>query len=133
MIFSRATAYTIQALIELAKWEEGLSISELAEITQLSRHFLAKLFQALGKEGIVVSTKGVKGGFKLKRRPEEITIGKIFRVIEGRNAMTFYCVEDGECIKSRESRCQTGRFFQQLHQELYSVLDSYTLADLLEL
>jgi Rrf2 family protein len=133
MIFSRATAYTIQALVELAKWENGLSISELANHTELSRHFLAKLFQALAKEGIVVSSKGVKGGFKLNRPPEEISIGEIFRIIEGRNSLTFYCVEEGECLKSRASRCQTGKFFQQLHNELYQVLEGYHLSDILSL
>jgi Rrf2 family protein len=132
MIFSRGVVYTIQALVELAKHPKGLTVAELAQQTNLSRPFLAKLLQQLSREGILASSKGAKGGFVLNKRPEEIKIGELFRLIDGKGANLFYCIEDGNCLQNRSSRCQTGRFVIHLNQQLFDLMNRYTLQSILE-
>ena len=133
MIFTKATAYSLQALIELAKYDTPKDVNFLSLHSNLPKPFLAKLLQNLSKKGIVKSIKGIHGGFLLVKKPSEISIYDIFKAMEDKDSIVFYCSNSGDnCIKKRETICSLGSFFTKLEDEVATILKKYTLEDVIK-
>lgn len=60
-----------------------ISVESLAADQNLPRKFLEEIFRDLRCGGLVVSTRGAKGGYRLQRSESEISVGDIFRAVEG--------------------------------------------------
>ena len=130
MLFTKSTAYTLQALIELSKFKKPVDVNTLSKLTDIPKPFLAKLLQNLSKEEIIKSFKGINGGFMLIKKPEEIKIIDIFRAMEDKDSLVFYCSSDNSnCVRNRSSICNTMPFFCMLENELSAIMGKYTLAD----
>jgi Rrf2 family protein len=69
-----------------------LPTKSLAEYHSLSETYLSKHLQALTNAGIIESVPGPKGGYRLVRRPEEITLLEVVEAIDGREPL-FRCTE----------------------------------------
>jgi len=81
---SEATSLALHTMVYLAgKPEEIVSVNEIASILSISEAHLSKVLQRLSKAGLVESNRGPKGGFKLVRNPEEITLIEVYEVVEG--------------------------------------------------
>ncbi|QHA89423.1 RrF2 family transcriptional regulator [Serratia rhizosphaerae] len=72
--------------------QRALSSRELAELQGISPSFLAKIFPRLEKAGIVTSSEGVRGGYRLARPADEITFLDMIDAIEGHKPL-FECQE----------------------------------------
>ncbi|WP_160107413.1 RrF2 family transcriptional regulator [Pseudomonas izuensis] len=73
------------------------SVRDLAELQGVPLDYLAKIFTKLAKAKLVAATEGVRGGFKLARPADEITLLDIVNAIDGRKAI-FECREiRGRC------------------------------------
>lgn len=87
MIYSSACAYAIRALsrmVMLRPEQDGnILLDELCEGTDLPRHFVAKIFQTLVREGLLRSSKGRGGGFALAKPASKITLYEIVAVVDG--------------------------------------------------
>jgi Rrf2 family iron-sulfur cluster assembly transcriptional regulator len=85
MKLTRGGEYAILGVLYLAQHEEGkISVlSTIARAQEIPPLFLAKVFQALTKAGVVKSRRGVKGGFFLGRAAGEITIKEVIEAVEG--------------------------------------------------
>ncbi|MEU6340006.1 Rrf2 family transcriptional regulator [Streptomyces sp. NPDC046977] len=70
--------------------ERAVTAARLAAFYELPTAYLNKQLQALAREGIVSSTPGPRGGFRLARQPEEITVLDVVTAIEGRDP-AFQC------------------------------------------
>lgn len=83
-MFSQTIEYAVRAVIMLAYLEEQGPVGNtvLAERSQVPPSYLSKVLQGLVKSGIVSSRRGVGGGFKLARSPEEITILDIVNAVD---------------------------------------------------
>lgn len=91
--------YAIHCLIWLADQKSGvaLSIAELAVLQGVPSTSLAKIFPGLEKAGIVISSVGLRGGYRLARPPEQITFLEIIDAVEVRKPL-FVCREiRGQC------------------------------------
>lgn len=74
-----------------------LSNRDLAELQGISASFLAKIFPKLEKAGIVAASEGIRGGYVLAKRPEDISVLEVVDAIEGRSSL-FDCKEiRGRC------------------------------------
>jgi len=136
MLFTKSTAYTLQALIELSKFDNPVDVNKLSEITNIPKPFLAKLLQNLSKKDIVKSFKGVKGGFKLAKKPSEIKIIDIFSIMEDKDSLVFYCsLHKENCVKLHKENplCSTMPFFCQLEDEIREIISKYTLNDVIRM
>ena len=85
MIYSNACAYAIRALSRLAMLRPDgyVLLDELCEDTDLPRHFVAKIFQDLVRNGLLLSAKGRGGGFALARVPAKIFLVEIVAAVDG--------------------------------------------------
>lgn len=68
------------------------SSRDLAELQGISPSFVAKIFPRLEKAGIVQASAGVRGGYRLAKAPEQITVLDVVDAIEGHKPL-FECVE----------------------------------------
>lgn len=78
--------YTCRILCELARRHgrgELARIEELAKIEEVPANFLAQLLGELKSNGLVVSKRGVQGGFQLARAPDRITLRDIIKATDG--------------------------------------------------
>jgi Rrf2 family protein len=90
--------YALHCLLWLAEpLLELPSSRELAELQGISPSFLAKIFPRLEKAGVVAAAEGIRGGYRLARTPEEITVLEVFDAVEGAKPL-FECQEiRGRC------------------------------------
>ncbi|MGW0856599.1 RrF2 family transcriptional regulator [Streptomyces sp. NPDC002690] len=72
--------------------EEAVSSARLAAWFDLPRAYLNKQLQALDRAGILTSSPGARGGFRLARRPERITLMDVVAAIDGPDDV-FQCTE----------------------------------------
>jgi Rrf2 family protein len=78
--------YAIRALAELAARSHGgtlVTAEELAEAQGIPRRFLLGILAELRKDGLVVSHRGVDGGYTFGQAPEDITLADVIRSVEG--------------------------------------------------
>ncbi len=130
MLFTKSTAYTLQALIELSKFKKPVDVNTLSELIEIPKPFLAKLLQNLSKENFIKSFKGIHGGFMLIKKPEDIKIIDVFKAMEDKDSLVFYCSSNkANCVRNRSSICSTMPFFSMLEDEFSAIMQKYTLAD----
>jgi len=84
MKLSTKGKYGVRALFEVARnFGKGpLAIKEIAERQKISLSYLEQILHKLGKAGIIASVRGPHGGYELARRPADLTIGDVVRLIE---------------------------------------------------
>lgn len=81
---SERASLAIHSMVLVVRNRDGrATIRELAEQLDASSNHLAKVFQNLGKAGLVRSVRGPAGGYQLNRPAEEITFLDIFEAVEG--------------------------------------------------
>jgi len=79
-------------LLTFTRDGEALPARRLAEFYGLPEAYLAKLLKALVRAGLLSSTSGPRGGFRLARPPEEITVADVVGAVEGEGPL-FHCTE----------------------------------------
>jgi Rrf2 family protein len=126
--------YGLRLMTELARaYGQGpLLLTEVARIENLPLPYLEQLVVPMRRAGLVEGTRGLHGGYKLSRAPQEMTVGAILRVLEGPVSMVDCTAEDyirGSC--DREFACLSSGLWQRIKVTVDAILDSTTLSDLL--
>ena len=124
--------YALRLMLDLAMNNTGepVRLKDVAKRQEISEKYLEQIISILNKAGFVKSVRGPEGGYSLKWKPEEYTVGMILRLTEGSLAPVD-CVEDGtDC--GRADQCVTVMLWQKLNDAINSVVDNITLADLVE-
>ncbi|HOK42377.1 MAG TPA: Rrf2 family transcriptional regulator [Thermoclostridium caenicola] len=131
MKISTRGRYALRLMLDLALngQDQYVTIKSVAERQEISYKYLEQIITVLNKAGFVRSIRGAQGGYKLSRPPEEYTVGMILRQIEG-NLVPVACMEDEPNQCPRSSKCVTLDVWKQLSDAINNVLDSITLADL---
>jgi Rrf2 family protein len=129
----------MRAILELAL-EYGkapLQIKVIAEREDISNKYLEQLIAMLKASGLVRSIRGPRGGYMLAKPPEEIQLKDIFLTLEG-PMVPAECLDHPEyCPRCSDycprcSDCATREIWQELQNAVFGVLESVTLADLVE-
>ena len=85
-MLSKSAQYAVRSTIYLAvhsSEENRISVSEIAKELDVPSPFLAKLLQQLSKANLISSTKGIKGGFYLKKESKKNTLWNVIKCIDG--------------------------------------------------
>jgi Rrf2 family protein len=85
MKLSRTVAYAIQATLQLAESDAGVPVpcSRLAAVGNMPERFLLQILRSLVAHGILESTRGIDGGYALRRAPGEISLLEVIEAING--------------------------------------------------
>jgi Rrf2 family nitric oxide-sensitive transcriptional repressor len=124
------TDYSLRVLIFLAVAPRGrATIAEIADAYGISENHLMKVAHLLGREGLLVTTRGKGGGLTLARRPSTINVGVVVRLTEG-PPVPAECFdrERNACVVSPV--CKLRGVLGDAVKAFYAVLDGYTLEDL---
>jgi Rrf2 family nitric oxide-sensitive transcriptional repressor len=131
MRLTRYTDYSLRVLIYLGLQPDRLSsIHEIADAYDISESHLMKVVQALGHLGYVTTFRGRGGGIELAKPPEQKRIGEVVRCTEDDLALVECFVESSGC--RIEGPCRLRHVLREAIEAFLSVLDRYTLADLLQ-
>ncbi len=130
MIYSRSAEYAIRALIPLAGLAPGefALVKDVAADTGIPAQFLAKLLQDLGRLGLLKSTKGPHGGFRLNLPPEEISMLRIVEAIDGAGRFDRCLGGASEC--SEKVACGMHDGWMALRSRIMDYLGGTSIADL---
>lgn len=127
-MLGKTSISAIRSLTFLAVQDPAVCWSprRLAEVLDESPTYLAKVVRHLVKQGILEAEKGVKGGVRLVRRPEEVTLLAVVEACHG-TIVGDYCRSD----RPESLLCNFHRAALELHEAITGVLGRWTLADLL--
>ena len=131
MKISTKGRYALRLMLDLALHDTGeyISIKNIAVRQDISEKYLEQIIALLSRAGLVKSTRGAGGGYRLSAPPQEYTVGRILRVTEGSLAPVA-CLEDEPNECPRTDGCVTIEVWQALYDAIRGVVDHITLADL---
>jgi Rrf2 family protein len=109
-----------------------MSIAAMSKASSVPMPYLEQLIGPLRRAGLVESTRGARGGYKLSREPHQVWVGEVYRVMEGP-------VAPMECVSEDVSEqtcplidgCETRPVWLRMRDAIVDTLDSMTLADLI--
>lgn len=132
MKISTKGRYALRLMLDIAQHNAGdpVRVKDIAARQEISVKYLEQIVSILVRAGYLKSIRGPQGGYRLTKQPEDYTIGSILRLTEGSLA-PIECLESGISDCPRSENCVTLRFWKELDQAIKSVVDKYTLDDLL--
>jgi Rrf2 family protein len=129
MHVSKKSYYGLRAVVAVAEKGE-MSAHDIAVTENLPEDYLEKILQALSRSGILVSEKGVSGGYTLPR-PECVTALDVFTALEG----TFRAFPAPPLTKAdpfpKLTHCRTNLVWKTLEREIRETLSRVTIATLI--
>jgi Rrf2 family transcriptional regulator, cysteine metabolism repressor len=122
--------YGVRMVVTLAQKGEVMSTAGLAKEMGVSPLYLRQLAPVLERAGIIEGFRGARGGYRLKVRPEEITLFEIIQAFDEDFSLL-------DCIKSahscaRSPDCTTRYLWKDLSDMLRTRLQAMTLKELME-
>ncbi len=133
MGISTKSTYGIRAMFELAlHYKRGpVSAAYISEKENISAPYLEQLLSTLRRKGLVKSVRGPKGGYVLAKRPKEISVGDIVRVLdEGITPLHGISDKSSSLNCSMIDKCVTKNVWKKLKDTVDGLLDGVTLKDL---
>ena len=128
---SRMADYAILLVCKMSNDENKVySSQELSIITSLKITTISKILTKLTKANVTDSIRGVSGGYKLTMQAEDISVGNIIDIIDGKVALTV-CVEEGENHNcDLVSLCPSQSNWQIINNTVREALNSVSIAEM---
>jgi len=129
---SKRVEYGLIAVRHMASNPPGTvyTAKELAEELDVPYELLAKVLQKLAKGGVVSSQQGIKGGYTLRQRPEEITISSVIRIIEEERPMIAECYAEGPDSCYLFGNCTIRKPLGKIQRNLNDLFDKMTVMEI---
>jgi FeS assembly SUF system regulator len=126
---SKLTDYATVLLAHLADDGAGQRTAvELAEGSGIGLPTVSKVLKDLQRAGLVVSTRGARGGYTLARQAGEISAADILGAVEGPLGLTECSTHPGQC--GLEPSCRVGRSWQRVNVAIHRALTDIKLTHL---
>lgn len=128
---SRMADYAILLVCKMSNDENKVySSQELSIVTSLKITTISKILTKLTKANVTDSIRGVSGGYKLTMQAEDISVGNIIDIIDGKVALTI-CVEEGENHNCNlVSLCPSQSNWQIINNTVREALNSVSIAEM---
>jgi len=136
MKISAQDEYGLRILLQVARAhpEEGLNISQLGELENISQAYAAKITRSLRMAGFIKSIRGHKGGYILALSPEEIHINQVLKALGGAIYDEKFCGQHAGnlslCTNSVD--CSLRSLWTILQLSMDKLLDQITIRDLMK-
>ena len=129
-MMTKTGLHAVRAMAALAKLPDGAFAGayHLARKIGAPQNYLAKLLQTMAREGLVVSQKGLGGGFRLARDPERITLLEVIEPIEHVSRWSECMLGRSEC--SERNPCVVHHQWKRVRDGYIRLLEGTTIADL---
>ncbi len=124
------TDYGVVIMSEMARIEgRVMTAPDLSLYTGLKVPTAAKILRLLAKNDLLVSIRGAHGGYRLDRKPTQISIAEIVRVLEGPVAVTS-CVDTSHDDCSVEECCPMRGGWEKINRAINAAMEEVTLSDM---
>ena len=126
--------YALRALVVLGlNYDRSvLRIQAISEQQNIPKRFLEQILNDLKSAGVVESKRGVAGGYRLSKPPEEISLAVVIRHIEGPLAPVS-CVSEkfyARCSCPDESKCGIRNVMKEVRDAIVKILENVSVAEL---
>jgi Rrf2 family protein len=132
--FSLRSEYALRALIRLGDSYDGevVSIQEIAEQQGIPKRFLEQILNELRAGDFVESKRGIAGGYRLARPPEEVTLAQVLRHVEGTLAPVAQWSEKPVKLNPQAAGAQQAirAVMKNVREAVVTVLEHVSLAEL---
>ena len=141
MIFTTKAEYGVRLLVELGRQgaDHPVSLKAISAAEALPLAYLERIVALLKKAGLVESTRGAHGGYRLVREPESIHMDEVVLALEGAVAPMSCFVDDSEegrvlCSHIADSghACATKLLWTRVQGGVIKALANTTLAELVD-
>ncbi len=128
---TKITDYGVALMTRLARKDisKQSTAPELAKAMHLPLPTVRKILKILTTENLLVSVRGVAGGYSLARKPQEITLMELVAALEGPVALT-ECATGDACNCALEKVCGLKENWSLLNQIMRNTLENYNLAQM---
>jgi Rrf2 family iron-sulfur cluster assembly transcriptional regulator len=121
--------YGVRMVVTLAQKGGVMSTAELAKEMRVSQLYLRQLAPLLERAGIIQGFRGVRGGYLLKVKPEEITLSEIIQALDEDFSLLDCIKTSNSCPQSTD--CTTRFLWKALSDVLKKTVDDMTLKELM--
>ena len=132
MVVTTKGRYALRVMTDLAQHaDEGfVSLMTVSERQEISPKYLEAIAAALRKAGLIESSRGKEGGYRLCREPAQYPVGEILASVE-ENLAPVACMREDAVGCERAEECRTLPMWRELDAIMKNYLDSVSLQDLL--
>lgn len=128
--------YALRALLVLGLHygDKVVRIQTISIEQNIPKRFLEQILNDLKSAGLVQSKRGITGGYRLARPPEQITLAAVVRHIEGALAPVS-CVSERfyeKCSCPDEARCAIRSVMKEIREAIVKIAERVTVAELCE-
>ena len=112
--------------------ESVVTIQTISAAQNIPKRFLEQILNDLKAAGILESRRGITGGYRLRRSPDEVTLAEVVRLIEGPLAPVG-CVSERfyeKCSCPNEEKCGIRSIMKEVRDAIVKVLETVTVAQL---
>ena len=126
--------YALRALLVLGlNYKQSVvRIQTISQQQNIPKRFLEQILNDLKSAGVVESRRGVAGGYRLARPPEDISLASVIRHLEGALA-PISCVSERfyeKCSCPNEARCAIRSVMKEVRDAVVNIIEKLTVADL---
>ena len=132
MILSRTGEYALRAILHLAESADDalIRVDDIAQALSVPRNYLSKILHELGRAGVLASSRGPRGGFRLARPASELTLEDVVGRFDPLDPQR-RCLLGREGGCSDEDPCAAHDRWRDLSGLLASFFGETTVAELL--
>lgn len=134
MKLSTRARYALRMMVVFARnggdRSKLVSLNDVSEQATVSRRYLEQIVIGLKEHGLIRGKSGKGGGYRLARRPEDITLNEIVESTIGPINIVECVLNPDACLKSDFCECRS--LYGLINRRITSVLDTLVLADLVD-
>tara|TARA_B100000029_G_scaffold125321_2_gene118795 strand:+ start:451 stop:876 length:426 start_codon:yes stop_codon:yes gene_type:complete len=134
MKLSNKGRYAVMALADLAKFntDTPISLRDISLRQGISLLYLEQIFLKLKKNKIVISVRGIKGGYNLNKKASEIKISEILNAVDEK-VKTVGCTKElKKGCNGKSSKCITHNLWDELELHINEFFNNKNLDDLVK-
>ena len=132
MQLSTKGRYAVMAMTDLAgrAGDRATALAEIADSQQISQAYLEQLFARLRRRGLVVSSRGPGGGYRLAKGAAETSVAEVVTAVDEPLKATRCSGHKVGCMKGG-ARCLTHDLWEETGRQIYDYLAGISLADVI--
>ena len=124
--------YALRVMIDLAEQggEKWIPLKDIAARQEISKKYLEIIVKDLVEGKLIIGVSGKGGGYKLKRKPEEYTVGEIIELMEG-TLSSVACLAEPSVVCPRKENCPTLPLWTEFDRMVRDFFYGKKLSDLI--
>ena len=131
MQFTMTTDYALRIVTYLSQKGDVVTTSQLSNELQIPMNYIPKIIKNLKNKKIIYAIEGVKGGYRLAKKPKSITLLDVILATETTMSINKCLETNGTCSKNCQDSCAIRKILESLQNDMTHQLEKVTFSDLI--